>query len=123
MTRFSAWWRRAVRSGHGFAQVGHLHPDYFVTERRRVLVYGGLLPALGIVALATMPWAILVILALYALSYVKAWRGLVRAGMGSAQAAHHSVFLTLSKLPNIIGMGVFHWRRMTGAAMKIIEYK
>ena len=25
MTRFSAWWRRTIRDGHGFAQVGFMH--------------------------------------------------------------------------------------------------
>ena len=37
MLRFGQWWQRAVRTGHGFAQVGHLHPEYFVKERKRAL--------------------------------------------------------------------------------------
>ena len=31
---FRQWWQRAVRCGHGFAQVGDLHSDYFTVERR-----------------------------------------------------------------------------------------
>ena len=38
MTRTSQWWRRAVRTGHGFAQVGDLHPEYFIPRTPAGLV-------------------------------------------------------------------------------------
>lgn len=124
MTRFGQWWRRAERSGHGFAQVGWLHPDYFTRERRRVWVWGLLMPMLALIGLGKLLW----ITGLVALAYLASWlrsaQGLVRNdGLPWRQALHHGVFLTLSKFPNLIGMLRFHLRRLRGRDMRIIEYK
>ncbi|MDX1781084.1 MAG: glycosyltransferase [Thalassovita sp.] len=124
MTRFSQWWQRAVRSGHGFAQVGDLHPDYFVTERRRVIVFGAVLPLLALAALLAGSCAgLLAVLALYVLSYLRTVRGLRREGLNRDMALRQSVFLSLSKFPNLIGMIRYHLRKLRGSAMRIIEYK
>ncbi len=124
MTRFSQWWRRAVRSGHGFAQVGALHPDFFVAERRRVWLFGAALPAAALLGGLVTPWAVAAVLALYAASYAKTVRGLVaRDGLALGEALHHGLFLTLSKIPNLLGMLTYRWRRLRGRAMEIIEYK
>lgn len=122
MTRFGQWWRRAVRSGHGFAQVGDRHPGYFARERARVWFYGVVLPVL---ALAGLVWWLLlaVVMAVYLLSYLKTVRGLRREGMATGRALHHAVFLTLAKFPNLIGMLTYLLRKRRGAAMRIIEYK
>ncbi|WP_417727862.1 glycosyltransferase [Roseovarius sp.] len=122
MRTFGQWWRRAVRSGHGFAQVGDMHPGYFARERLRVWVYGLLLPGLALVGLVWWPLLVLV-LAAYGLSYAKSVQGLRREAMPMPQALHHAVFLTLSKFPNLIGMLTYHARKRRGAAMRIIEYK
>ncbi|CUH64772.1 mycofactocin system glycosyltransferase [Thalassovita gelatinovora] len=124
MTRFSQWWQRAVRSGHGFAQVGDLHPDYFVKERRRVVLYGGVLPLVALLSLAfTIPLVLIAVLAIYALSYLRTVRGLQREGLNSSMALHQSVYLSISKFPNLIGMARYHLRKIRGSAMRIIEYK
>lgn len=123
MTRFSEWWQRAIRSGHGFAQVGHLHPEWFRTERRRVLAYGAVLPMLALAGLVWSGWLLVLVAAVYVLSYGRTVQGLLRAGLPMPEAAHHGLFLSLSKFPNLIGMALFHWRRMHGQAMQIIEYK
>jgi len=122
MTRFGQWWRRAVRSGHGFAQVGDLHAGYFARERARVWVYGLALPVLALAGLVWGPLLALV-LAAYVLSYLKTVQGLRGEGLATGTALHHGVFLTLSKFPNLIGMLTYHWRKWRGAAMRIIEYK
>ncbi|MBV2359551.1 glycosyltransferase [Thalassococcus sp. CAU 1522] len=123
MTRFGQWWARAVRTGHGFAQVGHLHPDHFVIERKRVLVYGAILPLVFLLGLFTTPWLCLAVLALYAANYFRTARGLIRDGLPARQAWRHSVLLTLSKIPNMIGMALYRLRRLRGHDMRIIEYK
>lgn len=122
MTRFGQWWRRAVRSGHGFAQVGDLHPGYFARERARVWVYALVLPLLALMALVWGPLLGLV-LAAYALSYAKTAQGLRGEGVATVRALHHGVFLSLSKFPNLIGMLTYYLRKKRGAAMRIIEYK
>lgn len=131
MTRFSEWWRRAIRCGHGFAQVGHLHPDHFQSERRRVWLYGLILPLVGLTGLAwTLTGAVLGgallicgVLAGYAISWVRTMRGLVRAGLPRRQAMHHALYLALSKFPNLVGMLTFQFRRWQRRDMNIIEYK
>lgn len=81
MSRFSQWWKRAVRTGHGFAQVGHLHPDFFVAERRRVLIYGLALPLAILLSLFLSPWLAVALLGFYALNYIRTARGLIREGL------------------------------------------
>lgn len=124
MTTFAQWWQRAVRTGHGFAQVGYLHPDYFVAERRRVLVFGLALPLIFAIAVLT-GWLLLAlaVLALYALSYFRTVQGLVKEGLPKSEAQRHAGLLTLSKFPNLIGMGIFQWRMLRNGPMRIIEYK
>lgn len=123
MTKFSQWWARAVRSGHGFAQVGHLHPEYFVRERRRVLIYGAILPALALLGLVTSLWVTAAVVALYGVNYLRTAQGLQREGLPRREAFRHSVLLALSKLPNFQGMLTFWWRHLRGLKMNIIEYK
>lgn len=123
MLTFGQWWRRAERTGHGFAQVNHLHPEYFTRECKRVLVYGLVLPMLILLSLFIAWWIPLVLLFAYEWNYLRTLQGLVRDGLPKDQAFRHAGLLTLSKFPNMIGMARYHWRRLTGRAMRIIEYK
>ncbi len=123
MTTFGQWWKRAVRTGHGFAQVGHAHPEYFTRERKRVWVYGAILPAVA-VAGALIHWLIPgLVLGLYPLNWARTAKGLQTEGLNPTEARHQAVFLTLSKFPNLIGMLTFYRRQRRGAAMQLIEYK
>ena len=127
---FSQWWQRAVRSGHGFAQVGALHPEYFGRERFRVMLFGAVLPtiaAFGVVLalLAGTAWALLplMVLGIYGLSYMRTVQGLWRNGLPIVEALAHGVFLSLSKFPNFVGIFTYWWRQFHGRKMEIIEYK
>lgn len=123
MHRFSQWWKRSVRNGHGFAQLGALHGSHLSRERARVYVFGLMLPAVALAGLATNIWIFVGVLALYAGSYASALRGLVRDGIAPGVAWRFAGFLTLSKIPNLVGMIRFAWRRLRGRSMQIIEYK
>ena len=123
MTRFSEWWKRAVRSGHGFAQVGSIHPEYFTTERNRVLVFAAILPLLAVLLSIIFPYGLIVVAAIYLRSYIRSVQGLKREGLLAKEAWHHGLFLVLSKFPNLLGMGIFYWRNLRGHKMNIIEYK
>ncbi|MEO9781921.1 MAG: glycosyltransferase family 2 protein [Sedimentitalea sp.] len=123
MDRFSQWWQRAVRTGHGFAQVGALHPEYFTRERKRAWIYGALLPIAAFAGLFISLWITLAVLAIFVLSYIRTVQGLMRDNLPFGSAAKQAVFLTLSKVPNVIGMLTYLWRRKRAAPMKIIEYK
>lgn len=123
MTRFSEWWRRSVRNGHGFAQLGDLHRPHLARERLRVWIFGLALPLLALLLAFLWPIGLLGILALYLGSYLRSAQGLMRTGQPGREAAHHALFLSLSKFPNLIGMATYYLRRARGAAMRIIEYK
>ena len=123
MTRFSQWWQRAIRSGHGFAQVGDLHPEHFVNERRRVRLFGAILPFLGIVGAVLNPWLLGAVLLIYFASYVRTVEGLRKHGLPLKKALRHSVLLFLSKFPNLIGSSRYWKRKRRGWDMEIIEYK
>lgn len=123
MMHASQWWQRAVRTGHGFAQVGALHPEYFKRERQRVWVYGAVLPVLGLIGLFFAWWLLLLVLAAYGLSYVRTVRGLMADGLPRKAALHQSIYLSLSKIPNMLGLLTYHWRVARDRDMAIIEYK
>jgi GT2 family glycosyltransferase len=131
MTRFGQWWQRAVRAGHAFAQIGRMHPQHFAPERRRILLYGVILPLLALLGLvmalagAVLPGVLLIVAVLtaYELSWLRTVQGLMRDGLAGPKAAHHALFLTLSKFPNLIGALTYHLRRLRGRDMHLIEYK
>ncbi|WP_439124334.1 glycosyltransferase [Marivita sp.] len=120
---FAQWWKRAERTGHGFAQVGHIHSDYFVRERKRVWVYGLALPVIGVFGAFMTPAVPVLVLGAYLFSFLRTARGLQGEGLPTDEARKHAIFLTLSKFPNVIGMVRYHWRRLNNAQMRIIEYK
>ncbi|WPY93987.1 glycosyltransferase [Limimaricola variabilis] len=124
MTRLGQWWRRSVRAGHGFAEVGDRHPGHFTAERRRVRIWGMALPA---AALAAIPawgiWPPLTALALYGMSWARTARALRRDGYHPRRAAGIAGLLVLSKLPNAQGMITYRLRRLRGREMRLIEYK
>lgn len=121
--RFGQWWRRAVRAGHGFAQVGALHPGHFVAERRRVWVWGAVLPLAFLLGLWLLPWLPVFVLALFGASWARGVRRFRAGGMTPRQALACSGLITLSKLPNFQGVLTYHWRRRRDAPAQIIEYK
>ncbi len=121
--RLSQWWKRAERTGHGFGQVGYLHPEYFVRERQRMLVYALAVPLITLILLAIIGWPALLILLIYPLNWWRTAKGLHANGLPKPEARHHAVLLTLSKFPNLQGYLRFHLRRLSGADMRLIEYK
>lgn len=123
MTSFAAWWRRSTRDGHGFAQVGGLHPEHFRRERLRGWVYGLVLPLAFLLGLAFWPWLSLGIAGIYLVSYLRTARNFARRAPVRRRFLRQVGLLTLSKIPNVVGMLTFHGRRRAGKDMRIIEYK
>tara|TARA_R110002012_G_scaffold251243_2_gene429178 strand:- start:121 stop:447 length:327 start_codon:yes stop_codon:yes gene_type:complete len=108
-----------------------MHPAHLRAERRRVALYGVTLPLVFLAGLLIalnggvslgllLSMAVLII---YTLSWLRTVQGLNRNGLPVGKAAHHAVFLTLSKFPNLIGVLTFHSRRLRQREMRLIEYK
>ncbi|MGL4236944.1 glycosyltransferase family 2 protein [Tabrizicola sp.] len=117
MTRFGQWWKRTRRAGHAFAEGAAMHgaaPEFhWVTETRRAVVWGLLLPLAGVVGSLVTPWAAMVFAA-YPLQVLRLWRR-----MGWERA----VFVTLGKLPEAAGVVQYHLNRVLRRRAGLIEYK
>lgn len=123
MTRFREWWRRHLRSGQGFAEVGGMHPPHFAPERRRALLWGGLLPILFLAALVWGAWWLaLLVLAAWAASFLRLLSWLKGRGLASAMAVRVAFLFLVAKLPQCLGMARFYIRGGRGAEPRIIEY-
>lgn len=124
MTRFGQWWRRTVRTGHGFAQGAYLHgasPErHFVWESRRAWLWGVWLPLACLAAgLAFGPWgwAALLIYPLQVLRQTMRNRGPL------GDRALLALFQVLSRFPEAWGQIRFLHDRLLGRQVRLIEYK
>lgn len=117
MTRFSQWWRRSKRAGYAFAEGAALHggpPErHWVTETRRAVIWGAVLPVVSL--LGGMVFAPLWLLLLaYPAQFLRlsAKTGALRAG-----------FSILGKFAEAWGVLAFWADRLRGKKRHIIEYK
>ncbi len=119
LTRFSQWWQRAKRGGFAFAEGVALHgkpPErHFVSETRKAVIWGLILPVL-IVLLGCLvtPWAF---------GLVLIWPLQVLRLRFRGEPWANALFLTLSKFPEAQGALQYVWRRLTGGRVALIEYK
>lgn len=125
MSRFSQWWKRAVRSGHAYAEGAHLHgapPERMsVRESRRIVVWGLVLPAFTLATAAVTGCGSLLLLLAYPLNVIRIARRLQRDGQSRPWTL--AFFLMLAKFPQAIGWLRFHWGRLSGDRSAIIEHK
>jgi hypothetical protein len=124
MTRFGQWWRRTIRTGHGFAQGAYLHgapPErHWVWESRRAWLWGVWLPlgclAAGI-AFGPWGWATWLIYPLQMLRQTMRNRGSLRDRVRVA------FFELLARFPEAWGQIRFLRDRLLGRQIRLIEYK
>lgn len=125
--RFSQWWRRNVRSGFAYAQGAAMHgrpPErHFVRERRRACFWGAVLPLTILAAVIPTGGASLSLLAGYPVSAARVYSAVRRRGHPPRHAALSAVFLTLGKFAELRGILAYHWNRLRGRRVGIIEYK
>ena len=133
MTRFSQWWKRTVRAGHGYAQgmairgfSGEKHDARQVVS---ALSWGFLAPAAALASLAVSPWvrwspwiAGAVFLGFAALAW-RVYRSRRSLGDGPRDARLYAFFCLLSKPAMALGVLKYFLNRLRGASPAIIEYK
>lgn len=124
MYRLGAFWRRAVRAGHSFAQVASIIPGAYRAERIRAWGWAVALPlsALTLGVLVT-PTAALLVAVPYAASVLRNAARLRRQGFGLSHALAGAGLLTLSKFANLQGMLIWAARRRRGRPAALIEYR
>lgn len=127
MTRFSQWWRRALRAGHAYAECWALHgrsPERFCAREMRSIVAWGL--ALPLAALAAAPFTAGLSLALlggYGALWLRVRGARRRRGDSPADASLYASFVVLGKWAQLAGAGWYAWNRARGSRAALIEYK
>lgn len=123
MTRFSQWWKRAVRSGHAFAEGADLHgasTGHWVRETRRIWLWGVAIPALILAGvLLVSPW-MLVLALVYPLQVARLY---MRKRSASRIPFWSAFYTVLAKFPEAVGLLTFHANHLRGKATALIEYK
>ena len=124
ITRFSQWWRRALRGGYAYAQGAYLHgapPErHWVWESRRAWLWGVWLPltcmVIGI-AFGPLGW---VVWLLYPLEVL---RKTLRNTGSAVDRATLALFHVLARFPEGLGQIKFMCDRLLGRQARLIEYK
>ncbi|PQA88394.1 glycosyltransferase family 2 protein [Hyphococcus luteus] len=120
--KLSQWWRRAVRAGHAFAEVSHMHKTspkrIWAAETRRAVLWSAVAPAALLAALLVHPAALLLLL-LYPLQIARLAFSRGGAPFDWADAA----LLTFGKFAEAWGVLKYHANRITGAKTALIEHK
>ena len=127
MTRFSQWWKRAVRSGYAYAQVNDLRrrdaPEGWLRELRSAWIWGLVVPLVG-VALVSMfsGWGLLVF-GLYPIWVVRI-ASRVRRRAGSWRVAlFYGTMCLVAKWASMVGQVRYVWDRTFKRIPAPIEYK
>ena len=121
ITRFSAWWKRAERSGYAAALgfLMHGNTGFRVRETLRPVFWGLVLPGTAVTAGLLLGWQVgLGVLALYPLQVARlAWRQ-----RGEPRAVRLAVFTVLTNIAEMIGVARCLAETASGTR-RIVEYK
>ncbi|HYE01619.1 MAG TPA: glycosyltransferase [Phycisphaerales bacterium] len=121
------YWRRSVRTGHGYAQLASEHARTGPARwRRRALgavAYGLMLPAALVVALALFWPAAVALASVYVLLAARIFRWRVRRGDEWRVALLYALATTICKTAAGLGVVKFLWGRITGRRHGLFEYK
>jgi glycosyltransferase involved in cell wall biosynthesis len=126
MTRFSQWWRRAVRAGHAIGQRSDLNGRTAIRdcvhERNSTVFWGIVLPITAVLAaLSTSGWSLLLLLSYPALA-LKIARQRRAMGDGMRDAYLYATFTVIGKFANALGLSKFALSKLH-RRYEIIEYK
>lgn len=127
MDSFGQWWRRAVRTGHAYAQGFAMHGSkplyHFKRQLVSVLVWGSLLPASVLLAPLTRGYSFLLLLG-YVLVAAKSTLHTVRKKHVSFEdGLLYGIFCALGKCPEMMGVLKYGTNQLLGRPARIIEYK
>lgn len=123
---FAQWWRRAMRSGHAYAEILYMQarrPDPRALRNVMSIVFwGGALPAAaGLLAVPTHGFSLFALL-LYAALFARIARAGSRRGLTSPDARLYAVACIAEKPLYLIGIGRFLWNRLVrGRSTPLIE--
>lgn len=127
MTSIGQWWKRAKRCGHAYAHVSSIHgapPErHFVSNLRRVWVWGLAVPVATIGLAVPSGGATLLLLGIYPLRIIRTARRMLKRGFSPTESWAWGVSCTFSPIPELFGAIEYYRNRLSGRDSKIIEYK
>ena len=125
--RFGQWWKRAVRSGHAYAEGFWRHgrgPErYGLRAICSSLFWGVVLPITAVAAAWPTGGLSLLLMLAYALQWLRIYRREERLGRSGADARAYALFVLVGKPAHALGIARFFVSRFLRRKSRIIEYK
>lgn len=123
MHTITQWWQRNRRAGFAYGQVAAKHAEAFRSQRRRIWLWGCMVPATAIAGLGASLWLTLAAAALYAASIGRmGWR-LRRRGWRAREALRGALLIATGRFAGLEGLIAWHLLALRGTDARIIEYK
>ena len=128
ITRFSQWWRRALRSGYAYAEGFWLHGKtderYCFKETKSIWLWGAIVPT-SVLTLFWLSngWSLLLLLAYPSIGW-KIYRYFHQSrGFTTKNSWLYAISCMLIKFPQLQGQIQFLIGKLLGRQNKLIEYK
>ena len=127
MTRFSQWWKRAMRSGHAYAEGnarhGNLLLGFRAREVRSILFWALGIPLAVVVLTIWLGPVLLLLLSLYGVQWWRIRASRLRVDGDADDATLFACFCVLGKFAELLGMLRYWLNRVSGKKSALIEYK
>ena len=127
MTRLSQWWRRAVRSGHAYAEGAALHgasPERHWRRARRSIIFWGVgVPLTALILCWPTRGLSLTLVAAYPVLAARIYTRSRAGGLPVRDASLYAAFCVLAKFPQAVGQLEYLASRMLRRRRQLIEYK
>lgn len=126
ITRFSQWWKRCIRSGHGSAQGFLLHlqdgKGYCFRESVRIWFWAFIYPVLILSLTLFINTSYILLASVYLIQFIRilfrSYKRLKKLNLSFA----YSFFIIIGKWPEFIGQLLFYKKKILGQELTIIEY-
>lgn len=128
LSRFGQFWRRALRAGHAFAERASLHgggeDPHAVRSVRSAIVWGLLLPLLALVlAVPSVGLSVGGFVFLLVIQVARITRREIARGRDRGSAILVGIFVMIAKPAQLLGILLYHRRRIARRRASLIEYK
>jgi glycosyltransferase involved in cell wall biosynthesis len=127
MTKFSQFWKRAVRAGwsvgEGFALYGKEPEQYMKRENFSGWLWGLIIPAIAIIFAPISEGFSLLLFLGHGYLFYRIYRYRVNYGDSKSNSSLYAKYCVISKFPQLWGQIKYLRNRMTGKAATLIEYK
>lgn len=126
ITKFSQWWKRAIRSGHAYAQGYALHrkekDGYCFSQSLRIWTWALFIPLLIISAAIFAHLAFVAFFAIYLIQCGRIAAHINKRLKYPKGAIHYAFFITLAKWAQLIGQIIFIARVIRKKNIEVFEY-